>query len=200
MNKTILKDTLKLVVITLVAALLLALVFQLTKDTIAQAKAAERLASYESVMSDATGFNAIDSDYITDWNKNNPGAEIGEAYVALKGEEVIGTVVSVTSHNGYGGDIVLTLGVDTSGVITGVKVTSMGETSGLGAHCTDEDWIAQFSGKQSGVIGYVKNGNPGDDEIDAITGATITTKAVLEAVNQGSAFISSYNSLGGEQK
>lgn len=197
MKKSIIKDTLSLVAITLVAALLLSLVYQLTKDTIAKAEEEERMASFREVFPEEGEFEAVS---VGEWNSSHPGAEIVQAYKVLDGgKNIIGAVASVVSHNGYGGDITLSIGVGKDGAITGVKVTSMSETSGLGANCTKEEWLARFKGKTAETLGFVKNGNPGDSEIDALTGATVTTRAVLEAVNQGAAFIRA-DLLGGEDE
>ncbi|MBP5155280.1 MAG: RnfABCDGE type electron transport complex subunit G [Clostridia bacterium] len=189
MKKSIVKDTLALVAITLVAALCLALVYQITKDKIAEAQEEERMASFREVFSDAKDFEQADEAPVSAWNEKHPGPEVLQCFKALDADKnQIGLVVSAVSHNGYGGDVVLSVGVDSSGAITGVKVTSMSETSGLGANCTKPEWAAQFIGKTAETLGYVKNGNPGDSEIDAIASATVTTKAVLEAVNNGAAF------------
>ena len=200
MKKSIIKDTLSLVAITLVAALCLALVYQITKDKIAEAQAEERMASFREVFSEAKDFVPADEKTVSDWNEKHPGPEVLQCYSALDGDNnQIGVVVSAVSHNGYGGDVVLSVGVDNAGAITGVKVTSMSETSGLGANCTKPEWAAQFKGKTAETLGYVKNGNPGDAEIDAIASATVTTKAVLEAVNNGAAFARELI-MGGEGK
>ena len=143
--KNIIKNTLILVAITLTAALCLAVVNAVTKNRIAEAEEKERMDSFYTVMPDANEFKDL-TEYVIYWNaKRSGGAEIVSAFeVYDKNNEFIGVVVSVVSHNGYGGDITLSLGVDTEGVITGMKVTSMSETSGLGANCTNEDWQAQF--------------------------------------------------------
>ena len=145
--------------------------------------------SFREVCPDADRFDPIPGEELTAFNQAHPGAEILEGYRTLDREgNGNGVVLSVVSHEGYGGDIVLSVGINKDGTVSGVMVTSMSETSGLGANCQDKDWAAQFKGKKEGPLGYVKNGNPGPGEIDAITGATLTTKAVLEAVNQGLAY------------
>ncbi len=190
-GKTILKNTLSLVLITLVAALCLAGIYQLTKDTIAVSEAAERMESFRVVYPEADSFEQLPETVLKDWNGAHPGAELLDGYATLdKDGNKTGIVLSSVSHNGYGGDVTLSIGIKNDGTVTGVKVTSMSETSGLGANCTKPEWVAQFAGKggSGNEIGYVRDGNPGPDEIDAITSATITTKAVLEAVNQALAF------------
>ena len=190
-GKTILKNTLSLVLITLVAALCLAGIYQLTKDTIAVSEAAERMESFRVVFPEAESFDPLPEETLKAWNEAHSGAELLDGYATLdKDGNRSGIVLSAVSHNGYGGDVTLSVGISNEGTVTGVKVTSMSETSGLGANCTKPEWAAQFAGKggNGNEIGYVRDGNPGPDEIDAITSATITTKAVLEAVNQALAF------------
>ncbi len=97
-------------------------------------------------------------------------------------ESVIGYVVNVTSPNGYGGNITIAVGILADGTIKGISVISQSETAGLGAVCAEDKFTNQFSGIK-GFVEYVKTGKTQPNEIDAISGATITTKAVTEAVN-----------------
>lgn len=186
MMKKIVKDTVSLVVITLVAAICLSFVHEITADTIEKAVAEERAASYREVFPDAASFAEIpDFDSILSTvSKSFPvGVSVGEAQLAVGNDgETLGCVVSATSANGYGGDITLSVGIDSNGVITGMKVTAMSETSGLGSHCQDADFQNQFKGI-SGEVVYTKTGKTQPNEIDMISGATFTTRAVTEAVN-----------------
>lgn len=193
MKKQILKDTLALLVITIAAALCLSLVYRITSGRIEAEEKKEKTDSFYLVSRGADSFEPVDGDSISAFNADKTGAAVLEAYEAkTKDGGFAGVVASVVSHNGYGGDIVLSVGVSPEGEITGVRVTGMSETSGLGANCQSEEFAEQFKGKTAEKLGYVKNGNPGGDQIDAITGATITTKAVLEAVNSGTAFCRAY--------
>ncbi|MBO4367039.1 MAG: FMN-binding protein, partial [Clostridia bacterium] len=147
-GKTILKNTLSLVLITLVAALCLAGIYQLTKDTIAVSEAAERMESFRVVYPEADSFEQLPETVLKDWNGAHPGAELLDGYATLdKDGNKTGIVLSSVSHNGYGGDVTLSIGIKNDGTVTGVKVTSMSETSGLGANCTKPEWVAQFTGK-----------------------------------------------------
>jgi len=187
--KKIVIDTLKLVVITLVAGLLLSIVYQLTKDTIAAAEAQELTDSYSAVMSEASGFVEVE---VTEAPSFDDDTSLNTALYAYdeNGNE-IGAVLSVTSHKGYGGDIDITIGIDTDGVITGIVVTSMSETSGLGANCQNEEWISQYIGKSG-----AKTGATQENEIDAISGATKTTRAITNAVNAALDFAAEYFGYG----
>ncbi len=191
--KKIVIDTLKLVAITLVAGLLLSIVYQLTKDTIAAAEAQELTDSYSAVMADASEFVEIE---VTEEPGFDDDTSLNTALYAYdENNSEIGVVLSITSHKGYGGDIDITIGIDTDGVITGIVVTSMSETSGLGANCQNEEWISQYIGK-SGEVVYTKTGATADNEIDAISGATKTTRAITNAVNAALDFAGEYFGYG----
>lgn len=188
MFKKILKNTFPLVIITFVAALLLSVVYQVTKDKIAEEEKKEKMESFYLVFPTVASFEPIDADTIESYIPESR-ATVSEAYLAKNSAgETEGLVLSVTSPSGYGGSIDLSVGILNDGSISGVKVTRMNETSGLGSNCQNPDWISQFNGKNTNRITYSKNGNPQENEIDAISQATITTKAVLEAVNEGLRF------------
>lgn len=179
----IVKDTLKLVVITLIAGVLLSMVYSITKDTIEAAKAQELQDSYKEVFPGADNFETIS--YKCPPEIFEDGVDLNSALYAKSADgEILGCVFSLTSHNGYGGDVVLSMGVSKDGEITGVKVTQMSETSGLGANC-QTDWINQYKGINADKVRFTKTGKSAPDEIDAISGATITTKAVTSCVNTG---------------
>ncbi len=198
MNNKILKDTLSLVLITLAAALCLSVVYGLTKDRIAVAEAEERMNSYYRVYPEAASFR--EADELADSSAfSDPNVTVASVLYALdaQGNE-IGCALSVVTNSGYGGEIVLSLGLTEDGTITGMTVTSMSETSGLGAHCQDEGWQAQFAGIRAPMITFTKNGKTAPNEIDAITSATVTTTAVVEAVNGGLAFARTVLGIGTE--
>ena len=107
------------------------------------------------------------------------GSGVTEAYRA--GE--LGYVVRV-SPNGFGGAIDMMVGISADGTVTGVAIVSQSETASLGANCTREDFRAQFTGR-SGTLAVSKDGG----EIDALTGATVTSRAVTQGVNTALAFV-----------
>ena len=98
--------------------------------------------------------------------------------------DVSGHIIIVTSHEGYGGDIQLAVGFDSDNVITGISVLKIGETAGLGMEAKDDpSFLKQYVGKKVDSFVVTKNGAAKDEEIDAISQATITSKAVTNAVN-----------------
>ena len=186
---TMIGDAIKLFAITLIAGCLLGLVFQVTKQPIIDAKNKAKQEAYQAVFTDASLFE--ENKALTDAIDNKtPGVFINEILVAKDDAgNTLGYVLSFGSKEGYGGEIDLSMGVDVSGTITGLQVLSMSETAGLGANCTTEEFRSQFAGIQSDKIAYTKTGKSADNEIDALSGATITTKAVTNAVNNALTFV-----------
>ncbi len=109
--------------------------------------------------------------------------------------ETVGYVLNVTSHSGYGGDIEISVGILNDGTISGIEMLSINETAGLGMKADEAEFKDQFKDKNVEKFSYTKNGASADNEIDAISGATITTSAVTDAVN--SALVYFQNELGG---
>ena len=97
--------------------------------------------------------------------------------------------MSVVGKEGYGGDISFVLGAKTSGEITGMRVLSHSETAGLGAKCASEEFQGQFVNLQGPTITYGKEEENNNNQVDAISGATITTKAITNAVTTGLEFL-----------
>lgn len=190
-KSSFLKNCVALIVITLVAGLALSAVNEITKEPIAKAEETARLEAYETVFPDAEfetpqdldallegGQAAIDSVGLT-------GCTVSDILYANDANgERIGYVVAAVSPNGYGGDISVAVGIDAkTSTITGFSVLSNSETAGLGARCTEDEFVSQFAGKDATSIEYVKGGGAAGNQIDAISGATVTTNAVTEAVN-----------------
>lgn len=195
MSKKIIKDTLVLVAIVLISAVCLSLVYETTKDRIAEAEAEERLESFRKVFESASDFE--DKEY--EYPASDDGIIVTDALFARDGEgNELGCVLSVTNPNGYGGDIVISLGFDKNGKITGMTVTSMSETAGLGAKCQDVTWQGQFGGIDSFPVEWVKNGRTAENEIDALSGATVTTKAITGSVNYAADFVRTVFGYGGQ--
>lgn len=189
-KSTIIKDAAALFVITLIAGLLLGLVNQVTKEPIAASELAAKNAAYQKVFSEGKTF--VEEDALTEKleTASFSGAEIAEVLVAKNGDgNTVGYVMSLIAKEGYGGDISFTIGVKPDGVMTGLSVLSHSETAGLGANCTKEEFQAQFEGMVGPEIQYSKTGKSSENEFDAISGATITSKALTSAVNAGLSFL-----------
>ncbi|MBO4382779.1 MAG: FMN-binding protein [Clostridia bacterium] len=163
--KDILVPTISLFVIAMCATFLLALVNNVTADRIAAATAAAEAEARQTVFPDAANFVEQENYYEATDAKGN----------------IIGYVFN-TASKGYGGDVPVTVGIDSTGTITGIVPGDLSnETPGLGQNASKPSFLAQFPGK-AGTLTVVKNA-PGDGEIQAMTSATITTNAVVGAVN-----------------
>ena len=136
MNK-IIKNTAILTAITLVAGSLLGLVYEITKEPIAVAKENAKQAAYKVVLSDAAAFSEYEEFDAEEAKQVVSEAgyteDITEVAVAEDASgETIGYVVSATSHDGYGGDISLSVGILNDGTVKGIEMLSISETAGLG--------------------------------------------------------------------
>ena len=96
-------------------------------------------------------------------------------YEVLEGENVVGYCVELASP-GFGGDISMTVGFEADGKILGVSIVSLSETPGLGSRVQEAVYLDQYKG-QSGTLTL-------GEDVDAIAGATVSSRAVLIGVNR----------------
>ena len=162
MKNKIIKDALALTLITLVAGVALGGVYEITKDPIAKQEAQAKAEAYEQVFTDAAAFEEVEMD-----------------------DTLIQTIRDQLDQEGYGGDIRFSMGVQNDGTLNGISILSIGETAGLGMNADTPAFKDQFVGKQVEKLQYTKNGATQDDEINAISGATVTTNAMTNGVNAG---------------
>lgn len=200
MNK-IVKNTLILAAITIVSGCLLGLVYEVTKAPIAQAQENAKQEAYRTVLADAAEFEVYDTfdaakaaDVLLEAGYGSDDITEVVAAKDASGSDM-GYVITVTSHEGYGGDIQISVGILSDGTVKGIEMLSISETAGLGMKATEADFKDQFKDKQVEKFTYTKSGEEGDDKIDALSGATITTNAVTNAVD--SALVYFQNVLGG---
>ena len=171
-NNSVLRMVLTLVVIAVVSAGAMSYVNKITAPLIAQQDELKLQNSLKEVI-EAESFELV-----------------GEGvYKAVKGEETAGICV-INLSAGYGGDIKVMTGVDNNGKVTGVSILSHGETAGLGANATKEEFRAQYKGKTSEIS--VSKTKSTETEIKALSGATITSNAVTKAVNEALEIASEY--------
>lgn len=183
--KAMLKEAGILFVITLISGLLLGFVYELTKEPIQLQQEKAVTQACQTVFAEAASFQEISytvsSELIEKENEN--GVKLGVVFEAKDGSgETIGYVISTTSTRGYGGNIVLYTGVSKEGTVKGVSILEISETAGLGMQAS-QVLVPQVKDKTVDAFTYTKNGSRADSEIDAISGATITTKAFVNAVN-----------------
>ncbi|MDU6823229.1 RnfABCDGE type electron transport complex subunit G [Intestinibacter bartlettii] len=180
MGKDMFKLGLNLLIISAVAALLLALTNSVTASTIAQRNEQANAEARKLVLESAQDFEQV-KDVKTD---NSKGVEVSDIYEA---KDASGNTVGYTLKvlpSGYGGTIELMVGIDSAkGQVSGINVVSNSETAGLGAKATNPEFSDQYKGKPLEELSVLKNGTPGDTEIKAISGATITSTAVTNGVD-----------------
>ena len=182
------KDTGILLVITLVAGLLLGLVYQITKEPIALQKEKAKQEACMEVFADAASFAEVEAVQpgVQEWAAAGFSQEtIDEVMEAQDASgAVLGYVITVTTKEGYGGDIRFTVGITKEGTVNGIAILEIAETAGLGMRA-EEVLVPQFANKNVEQFEYTKSGAISDSQIDAISGATITTNAVTNGVNAG---------------
>lgn len=193
MNNKIIKDALALTLITLVAGVALGGVYEITKDPIARQEAQAKAEAYEQVFTDAAAFEEVKMDdtliqTIRD-QLDQEGYKAQSIEEIMRAEdqsgEMLGYAFTVVTSEGYGGDIQFSMGVQNDGTLNGISILSIGETAGLGMNADTPAFKDQFVGKQVEQLQYTKNGATQDDEINAISGATVTTNAMTNGVNAG---------------
>ncbi|MBO5371324.1 MAG: RnfABCDGE type electron transport complex subunit G [Lachnospiraceae bacterium] len=188
MNKKIIHDALILTAFTLVLGFILGLVYEITKAPIAAADAATAQAAYQKVFADAASFEAYD-DFdeeaaIAIMDEFDYNDEIEDVQVAMDNSgNALGYVITVTAKDASQANITFSVGITNEGIVNGYSITSIAETPGLGDKAKTEEFSGQFSGKQVDSFTIVKQAPAADNEIESISGATITSKAMANGVN-----------------
>lgn len=191
MKNTILKDTLALVLITLVAGAALGGVYTITADPIAHQNQLAKDEAYKAVFADADTFEVVidqeDAQLEAYLDENGyPAQTINEVVQAMDSSgSPLGYAFTVTTSEGYGGDIQFAMGVKDDQTVNGISILAIGETAGLGMKADTDEFKNQFADKNVEAFQYTKNGASADNEIDALSGATITTNAMVNGVNAG---------------
>ena len=177
--KDIFKSAIPLAIICIVISFLLAFLNLSTKSTIEKEKNLENENARKTGLSDASRFEECKIEDI-------------EYYKGFTGDNLIGYVF-FTDSKGYGGKIEVMTGISSDGTIKGISILSQNETPGLGANVKNDNFKNQFNKKiPSGGFNIVKNSASKNSEIEAITGATISSKAVTSCVNEA---IKLYNKI-----
>ena len=194
-------------VITVVMGAALGGVYSVTKDPIEKAQEQAKNDAYAAVLPQATRVMSVEEDGNVVEKINPLLSSLGFENVTIDdicvgGDDasntLVGYVVLVTSSEGYGGDIQIAVGMDTDYKITGLSFLTLNETAGLGMEADTDEFKQQFIGKSVDEFTYTKTGSTQDSEIDALSGATITTSAVTNAVNAALRTIQ-YLTAGGAQ-
>ncbi len=190
-ERTIVRDALILFAITIIAGFALGVVHEITLEPIAAADYEAQQEAYRDVFPDAASFVeypdfdeekadevVIDAGYADD--------SIDACMQAVGSDgSLLGYVINSTDPNSYGGNITLSLGVTVDGTVNGYSITDINDTAGLGMKAKDEAFSSQFRDKNIEEFTVTKTGAVSEEEIDAISGATISSNAVTRAVNAG---------------
>ncbi len=188
MKNPIVKNTVILTVITLISGLLLGAVYGITKGPIADAQDAAKKEAWQAVFPEASldDFAAVEVDAaLSEQVTADLGVKATVNEVCTVGD--MGYVVTVTDSEGYGGDIQITVGITTDGTISGVSILSISETAGLGMKAKEPEFYTQYQDKQTDKFYVSKDGGEGEP-IDALSGATVTSRAMTGAVNTALAY------------
>ncbi len=178
--KEIVKLGLILFAICFIAATLLAMAKEVTDPLILSQREAASEASRKEVLPEAESFEAATAEELQQIQAEN--ASVLEVYRAVRGGEAIGFVVKA-APKGFAGPVAVITGISADQKVTGVRVGDNQETPGLGTLAQDEKFYGQYAGMAAtGEIG-VNKVQASETEIQAITGATITSKAVTDGVN-----------------
>ena len=184
-NETVLV-ALKLLIITAVAALCLAVVNKITAPVIEKNRIATMEAAQREVLETAQSFEKITDFSAVDLSSEEAnGVYVEELYKGTsKDGELVGYVVSAVSTRGYGGNIKVMAGISSDLKINRVKITETKETAGLGLKASEPEFINQFALRDK-KMKVIKNSPPTSEgeDIAAISSATVTSKAVTNAVN-----------------
>lgn len=196
-KQSMIKDALILCMISLIAALALGFVNELTKDRIAMLEAQAKAEAYREVFPEAVAIvEAADNEILADTLQAAETILTQGGFSNVTVEEVCLVEDADGTHIGYVASVTLkaydvmtlTFGYTTDGVCTGLAFLSIKETPGMGMKADEPAFKEQFAGKMADSLVSVKSG-AGDGEINAISGATITTEGVLKGVNAGICFI-----------
>ena len=198
-KKSIVKDAMRLTIITLVSGLVLGLVYQITLKPREAAAAKATNDAYMAVFDGASSFTPykdFDSDKATALIKKAGYKDISiTACVEAKDKSgsALGYVLTVVTKS-YGGNVTFSMGIKNDGTMNGYKITDTSDTPGLGLKARDDaSFYNQFKGIAVGKYTVTKS-NPGDNEIQAISGATITSRAITNGVDAGFEY---YKSIAG---
>ncbi|NLK99560.1 MAG: FMN-binding protein [Clostridiales bacterium] len=193
---SILKDALSLTIITIVCSFALAFVYEITKDPIKAQEDAKKNEGYQVVYSDAvemvtdeelvalaaeTDLSTLDSDYA--------GVTIDDIIQALDSSgNKIGYIVK-SNVRGYSSTISVATGYSLDGVVQGIELLAINDTPGFGMELTNPEFKDRFSGVQTDHFELTKGSASKDNDIDVYSGSTVTTTAVVNAVNAGISFL-----------
>ncbi len=196
-KQSMIKDAIILCMISLIAALALGFVNELTKDRIAQLAAEAKAEAYREVFPEAEQIiEASGNEILAKALEEADTILTNGGFSNVTLDEVCLVNDASGNHIGYVASVTLkaydvmtlTFGYTTDGVVTGLAFLDIKETPGIGMKADEPDFKNQFAGNKADQLVSVKSGAV-DGEINAISGATFTTNGVIKGVNAGICFM-----------
>ena len=173
--KYILRLTVTLLAICAFVALALAGVNAITKDRIAAVKAEKTQKAIQAVLPGAGSVAEVP--FVDETGM------VSKVYAVSIGNRMVGGYAIEVVPSGFGGAITMMVGIDLEGKVTGISIISHAETPGLGAVAAQNtDKGAAFRDQFIGLVSGITIGN-GENQIDALSGATISSQAIVDGVN-----------------
>ena len=186
----------KLFIITVIAALGLSLTNLATAGAIEEQKIKAANEARQAVLSGSESFEQMELD--NTHSGEGTSIYIDEVYAGKSGDSIVGYTFRILSK-GYGGDIEINVGIDTEGKIGAIQIGAHSETPGLGAKIADDKFIGQYKGKTADkALELVKGSASGEAQVEAISGATVSSRAVTEGINKAIEYYNNVLSTGGE--
>ena len=171
-------------------------------NTTDEERANELQEGFRKLFPEADSFEVMDFELIQDCNKELASSDFGDvgvdAAAAAKDRDgaLMGWVVNAHSKDSYMGNVAVSVAFESGGTIRGLEFLVLEDTPGLGMRASEDVFKEQFEGKGGEALTVTDSGNPGDSQIDAISGATITSKAVTNAVNGAMYYVHHYTEAG----
>lgn len=179
--RDIIKTGIILLIISAIAAFALAMTNEVTKDKIAEQRFLANEQAKKEVLADAASFEDVIGDELNDIVSAYP--PVIEVYKGLDASGNIIGYVFKSTPTGFGGNVEVVTGINIEGILTGVRIGSHNETPGLGAKAKDAAFYEQYNGMSTDTPIGVAKSNPSETDIQAITGATISSAAITSGVN-----------------
>ncbi len=191
----ILKTGLRLFIITVIAAVCMGITNLATQEPIRMQQIKAMNEAKRAVLPQAEEFSEVN---ILADSAESDGAKILEINAGKSGNEIVGHTFKI-SANGYGGDIEIIVGINAEGKIEAVQIGAHGETPGLGAKVKEKSFVDQYHGKEAANPLSVTKTSAMEHEIQAVTGATVSSSAVTNGVNLASEYYREVLNGGGQQ-
>lgn len=195
-KSTILKDALSLTIITIVCSFALAFVYEITKEPIQAREDEKKNAGYKVVYADAE-ILSTDEELVqlaseidlTSLDPDYSGVSIDDVVKALDGEENLMGYIVKSNTRGYSSTISLAVGYSLDGIVQGMEILAINDTPGFGLELSNQEFKDRFKDVETEHFELTKNSATNDNHIDVYSGSTVTTEAVVNAVNAGIGFL-----------